>query len=45
MHLADFDNIKDLKDPAFYILVDILRTSTPKELKKYLTIIKAIKEI
>lgn len=45
MRLADFDNIKELKDPAFYSLVDILRTSKPKELKKFLTIIKTIKEI
>lgn len=45
MRLADFDIIQDVKDPAFYLLVDILRTSTPKDLKKYLTIIKTIKEI
>ena len=45
MHLADFDDIKELKDPNFYALVDILRTSSTKEIEKYLTIIKAIKEI
>ncbi len=45
MRLADFDIMQDVKDPAFYVLVDILRTSTPKDLKKYLTIIKTIKEI
>lgn len=45
MRLADFDNLKDIKDPAFYILVDILRKSTSKELKKYLTIIRTIKDI
>ncbi len=45
MRLADFDITHDFKDPTFYILVDILRRSTSKELKKYLTIIKTIKEI
>ncbi|MBQ8459285.1 helix-turn-helix transcriptional regulator [bacterium] len=44
MKLGDFDNIKDHKEPDFYTLVDILRTSSPKEIKKYLKIIKAIKE-
>lgn len=44
MNLGDFDNNRDLKDVAYYTLVDILRTATPKELKKYLTIIKTIKE-
>lgn len=45
MHLADFDDIHELKEPAFYNLVDILRTSTPEELKKYLAIIRIIKEL
>lgn len=44
MHLADFDDIQDLKDSNFYDLVEILKTATPKELKKYLSIIKIIKE-
>lgn len=45
MRLSDFDDIQEIKEPAFYTLVDILRTSTSKELKQYLTIIKAIKEL
>lgn len=45
MRLADFDIMQDVKDPTFYVLVDILRSSEPKDLKKYLTIIKTIKEI
>ncbi|MBO6087538.1 helix-turn-helix transcriptional regulator [bacterium] len=44
MKLGDFDDIKDLKEPTFYTLVDILRTSNMKDLKKYLSIIKIIKE-
>lgn len=44
MHLADFDDIQDLKDSNFYDLVEILKIATPKELKKYLSIIKIIKE-
>lgn len=45
MRLADFDIRQDVKDPVYYVLVDILRTAEPKDLKKYLTIIKTIKEI
>ena len=44
MKLGDFDDIMDLKEPAFYSLVDILRTSSVKDLKKYLSIIKIMKE-
>ena len=44
MKLGDFDDIQDFKDPIFYSLVEILRNSTPKELKKYFKIIKTIKE-
>lgn len=44
MHLADFDDMQDLKDSNFYDLVEILKTATPRELKKYLSIIKIIKE-
>lgn len=43
LKLADFDDCYDLKDPSFYKLVDILKKSTPKELKKYLAIIELIK--
>lgn len=44
MQLGDFDNLQKAKEPEFYTLVDILRTSSPKELKKYLKIIKLIKD-
>ena len=44
LNLGDFDDINAIKDISYYKLVDILRVSTPKELKKYLTIIKTIRE-
>ena len=44
MKLGDFDYIQDLKEPTFYLLVDILRTSSVKDLKKYLSIIKIIND-
>lgn len=46
MKLTDFENVKqELKTSAFYELVDILRTSSEEEIKQYLIIIKAIKEL
>ncbi len=44
MKLADFDNCNELKEPEFYELVEILRNATPSDLKKYLAIIKLIKD-
>lgn len=41
--MYDCRNLSHLKDPSFYKLVKILKKSTPKELKKYLAIIKLIK--
>lgn len=44
MNLSDFDDKDDLKSPEYYNLVDILKTSCNKDIKKYLSIIKIIKD-
>jgi len=44
LSLSDFDECKNLKSHEYYTLVEILRNSTTKDIKKYLTIIKTIKE-
>jgi len=44
MNLSDFDDTDDFKSPEYYNLVDILKTSCNKDIKKYLSIIKIIKD-
>ena len=45
MNLADFDNTTQTYNKNYYSLIDIMKTSTPQELKQYLIIIKAIKDL
>lgn len=45
MNLADFDDYQNLYDKNYYELTDILKKATAKEIKQYLTIIKAIKTL
>ena len=45
MNLGDFDDNTEFKSSVYYTLMDILRKSDEKDLKKYLTIIKTIKDI
>ena len=45
MRLTDFDEIERSYDKDYYTIIDILKNSSPKELKQYLIVIKAIKEL
>lgn len=44
MHLADFDQLEQLQPPEFYSIVEILKTVNHKDLKKYLKIIKIVRD-
>lgn len=45
MNLADFDNTTQTYDKNYYSLIDLLKASTAQELKQYLIIINAIKDL